>query len=296
MDYKRILIDGYKEKDTTPYVSYFKREAQKVHRDEFVEFADFFNACKRIIEGYKNRIKSQYFKRLHENDWVLRSIYSGNGMKFNGVIVRDQNDERIKENVKYIEDDKEFVESRGYENNHDFVCEISETGEISNDSCNTYSLYYPDLADLENSITQAEQELTSTTATLQPSQTKDEVGKGRPQRTITNENIEKLKSYFTPAFINRNAYNKAHFDEYLLPDLQKPFSKAEFTAIAKLIYDSKVFNIDFRKNLSFNKWRDDFFDMIEVTRATYKENAPKVTGALQKLNYEKNFFYLPNRE
>jgi hypothetical protein len=52
MNYKKLIIDGYNGKGTMPYISYFKQQAQ-IARDNYVEFADFFNACNTVLDEYK---------------------------------------------------------------------------------------------------------------------------------------------------------------------------------------------------------------------------------------------------
>ncbi|MDR1985324.1 MAG: hypothetical protein LBQ28_10985 [Prevotellaceae bacterium] len=161
MNYYKIVIDGYTEKHVqqTPYVSYFKREAQIAKRDSFVEFIDFFNGCKLVLGRYKNEIEREYSKVLFEYGSVLDSIYCGKGIKYDGVLVTDQNDERIKNTEKRIIDKMMFIKDRGYITNSDYVCCVTETGDVASVYNMKYSLYYSDIYELNEAIIQAEREL-----------------------------------------------------------------------------------------------------------------------------------------
>lgn len=164
MNYHQVLLDAFiaNKKHKTTYMSFFKREAQIAKRDNFVEFPDYFDGCQYILESYKNEITKQYNKRLTENDWVVASVKSGSGMKFEGEIVTDQSDKRIQDHLQYIAEDKEFVQNRGYENNHDYACFLKETGEVINDiwgQCNERKLCWQDIVQIEQGVYQAKEEL-----------------------------------------------------------------------------------------------------------------------------------------
>ena len=153
MNYSKIIIDGYNERRTqqTSYVSYFKGEAQIAKRG----VTDFFEGCKLAIDRYKNHIKSQYNKRLTENDWVLKNCYSA--IERGEVI--DKKGESIQSHIDYIEGVKAFVMAEGYEKN--YFCLTTEMGEITESVYDMkYKLYYSDINQLEQAITQAEKELT----------------------------------------------------------------------------------------------------------------------------------------
>jgi hypothetical protein len=188
MDYKRLIIDGYKGRRTTPYAPWFKQQAQIAKRDNFVEFADFFNACRKVINDCKTEIEKKYQKRLHEHDWVLNSIRRGRGVKIEGEIVTDQNDERIKGTIKNIAEGKKFVEERGYKNNGDYKCEIEVEKHESN-AVMMYSLSYPDIELIGNGLLQAEQELTTTTQPEAAEQSESKTKKantGKHQQNFVN--------------------------------------------------------------------------------------------------------------
>ena len=164
MNYKLIVLNAYTEhcEQKTSYLSYFKREAQIAKRDNFVEFSDYFDGCQYIIKCYKDEIINQYNRRLTENDWVVASIKSGNGMKFGDEIVTDQSDKRLQEHLNRIEEEKKFIQSRGYINNFEYACCMTEAGEITNDiwvQNNEQKLYWQDIIRMEREVYQAREDL-----------------------------------------------------------------------------------------------------------------------------------------
>lgn len=159
-----ILLKAYtaNQKQKISFKSFFKREAQIENRNNYVEFQDFFDGCLYAIKSYKNEIIRQYNKRLTENDWVVTSIKSGFGLKIENEIITDQSDLRIKEHLKYIEDDKEFVQNRGYENNYDYTCFLNDTGEVTTDiwmQSNERKLHWQDIMKIEQGFNKAKEEL-----------------------------------------------------------------------------------------------------------------------------------------
>ncbi|MDR1561732.1 MAG: hypothetical protein LBS54_01425 [Dysgonamonadaceae bacterium] len=167
MDYKKLIIDGYNGQRTTRLASYFFLETQKaVERKEAKTHKDFFESCKVVINDYKTEIEKKYQKRLHENDWVLNSIYQGRGVNFDGEIVTDLNDERIKDTIKNITEEKRYVEGRDYKNDRtEWLCILDKNGNISDNFLErVYKFDYPELISIENGLLQAEQELIPTAA------------------------------------------------------------------------------------------------------------------------------------
>ena len=153
MKYKKIIINGYIEKteQNTPYISYFKREAQVAHRDNFVEFTDFFNGCIYAINDYKRQIQWEYEHNIFGYSKVLNQYYiaqsegqtTGSSGTQIQVLISD-----LKNTITAIRD-------RGYKENEDYRCNISEDGDIISHSI--YSLYYSDIEDLETAVIQARQ-------------------------------------------------------------------------------------------------------------------------------------------
>jgi len=158
MNCKRIVIKGYEELKTqdTPYLSYFMREAQFAHRNGLIEFTDFFNGCKVAISYYKKDIAYKYNKRLTENDWALHSynqkLSNGESIDENGKLIQDQ--------IDYIESEKEFIKEKGYINNTDYCCLVTEFGDITDKPYEVeYNLYYSEIDIIERSILQSENEM-----------------------------------------------------------------------------------------------------------------------------------------
>lgn len=164
MNYKLIVLNAYTEhrKQNTPYQSYFKREARIAERDHFVEFLDYFSGCQHVLESYKNEIIRQYDSRLTENDWVVSSVKSGNGMKFGDEHVTDESDERIQDSLYRIAEDVRYVKSAGYINTVDYVCCLTDMGEISTDIWERnfeQKLYWQDIIQIEQGFNSAKDEL-----------------------------------------------------------------------------------------------------------------------------------------
>jgi len=159
MNYKAIILRGYTEHATqkAPYVSYFKQQAQINKRDNFIEFADFFNGCKIAIKGYKDEIAKQYNKEISDCNFMIDSYRKGNVKNERGNLITDQTE--LNKGMEIWEQQKQdIVDSRI--NSINYKCNILDTGEITNDrllaSC---SLYHSDIISLEQGIIQAEKEL-----------------------------------------------------------------------------------------------------------------------------------------
>lgn len=162
MNYKHTVLTSFIENrnQKTPFASYFKSKAKFAEVNYFIEFPDFFNGCLHVIKLYKNEIQNQYQKRLTEGDYLVRSINSGKGMMKDGEHLTDLNDERIQSTLKYFENDKQFVESRGYINNFDFACYLTTTGEITNELFEQEEkLHWYEIEQIEKGILQAQDEL-----------------------------------------------------------------------------------------------------------------------------------------
>lgn len=71
-------------------------------------------------------------------------------------------DNRIQDRLKYIAEDKEFVQNRGYQNNYDYACYLKETGEITNsiwERSNDRKIFWQDIVQIEQGVYQAKEEL-----------------------------------------------------------------------------------------------------------------------------------------
>ena len=162
LNYKQVVLNAFldNKEQKTPLKSYFKREAKLAEIDNFIENNDFINGCLHVIKLYKNEIQNQYQKRLTENDSVAKSINSGNGMKIDGVLVTDIKDERLQSALKEIDDNKKFVESRGYKNNLDYPCNLSTTGEITDDIFSQeVKLHWHEIELIEKSILETQESM-----------------------------------------------------------------------------------------------------------------------------------------
>ncbi len=163
MNYSKLIIDAYieNEEHRTPFKSFFKREAQKAQRDEFIEPEDLFNGCLYVLSKFKSEIENQYDRRYKENDFVIASVESGKGMICDGVHITDPENEKIKAHLKYIERDKEFIKNRGYKTNYDYSCNVLSSGEIADflSLDNAIELHWPNLEEIEEGIIKAKEEL-----------------------------------------------------------------------------------------------------------------------------------------
>jgi len=218
MNYKQIVLNAYTEnrEQKTSYQSYFKREAQIANRDDFVEFTDYFDGCQNVLESYKKEIIQQYNKRLTENDWIVSSIKSGNGIKFGDEIVTDQSDKRIQDRLKYITEDKEFIQNSGYINNYDYACYLKETGEITNDiweRSNDRKLSWQVIIQIEQGVFQAKEELLIKNANITQT-TPFQLNSTLINKLSENYNFWKSqeKYKFQP---KKNIFQNYSFDQYI---------------------------------------------------------------------------------
>jgi hypothetical protein len=89
MNYSKIVIDGCSEfvKSKTSFESYFKREAKINERDNFIEFADFFNGCMEVVKKYENIIKNQYDNEISNCNFIISQYKQGKVKDSYGVII-----------------------------------------------------------------------------------------------------------------------------------------------------------------------------------------------------------------
>ena len=162
MNYNQRIANAITEYTThkMPYLSYFKREAKKAYKEDNEEFEDFFNSCKHIISTYKNDIENQFKNDLNKNNVALHSFKQ---MILSGQTI-DENGRLIQEHIDYIENDKEYIMNLGYKTNSDYTCLITESGEITKNSFDSkHELNYSKIVEIENSILNLKNDLTSET-------------------------------------------------------------------------------------------------------------------------------------
>lgn len=102
---------------------------------------------------------------------------------------------------------------------------------------------------------------------------------------LTPESTEILRSYFSSVFKGMGN-NPDLFTENLLPDLMKPRTKKQLTAISLLIYKSKRL-ISTKKPKTFSQWSEIFFSLINISPSTYKPNQLK--NDVENLEFEFNY-------
>jgi hypothetical protein len=277
MNYKLIILNAYTEhrEQKTSYKSYFKREAQIANRDNFVEFADYFNGCQYVLVSYKKEITNQYNNRLTEYDWVVTSVKSGKGIKIENEVVTDESDKRIQDHLEYIAKDKEFVQNRGYVNNYDYPCYLNETGEITNDiweRSNDRKIFWQDIVQIEQGVNQAKEELlVQNSANLQP-------------KSLQDNTISEPLSEFEGFLLTKDQTIISRIVEIISNDIKNSKSKnltvALFTvALQKKSYLSTVLN-----KTQYHKALVGLFGENAGTRAKFNE---KFNEIMQEL-YEKN--------
>jgi hypothetical protein len=309
MDYKRLIIDGYNEQCTTPYISYFKRQAQIAKRDNFVEFADFFNGCKIVVGDWKrsitswcdNRIKKldsrinywqnlfiydddEWTKRVKENDGIVDS-YSLNKHHEEQRVDRAQRVKELEQEKEEWKYEKHCIEI--YLDDYSVKCGEEKRSFFDNAPERQYiTLPYNTLVAIENQILHAEQELTTIhNPTPQPEAAEEakanKVNADKSQRII---NAENLKDYFKPTFRGMGNGNINYFDA-MIEELKTDRSAKEFAQIAYMIYNSSQLN--HRKPNTFATWYRIFCENIGIKRGKYKPNNLKNPGeAINKLfNY-----------
>jgi hypothetical protein len=183
MEKKKLIIEGYKGHRTMPLVSFFKQQAQIAKRDNFVEFTDFFNGCKVVVSDWKRSITSRCDRSIKTlngsiNYWQNLFIYDdgewAKRVKKNGGIIDDyslnrHHEEQKVDKVQKVKELEKEKEEWQYEKHcieiylDDYTLKYGE--EKRNFFDNTperqyITLKYNTLVEIENSIQQAEQELT----------------------------------------------------------------------------------------------------------------------------------------
>lgn len=274
MNYSEIIIDGYEARNVTPLVAYFKQNAQIAKRDNFVEFVDFFIACRKVTTGYKDHIKHEWYKRLNNCYSIVEKI--DEQLERNGYVtideerITDRDNARIADIVNYATKEFQFINEQGYKNNADYPCRITATWGITEKPYETrYTLSWPDLEDIEQAMQQAEQELTSENNNMskQP-QTVQTNGNeiDKPQRTI---NVEELSKYFDAKF--KGIGSNINYFDTMIDDLKTERTAKELAEIAYLIYRGNKMNA--RKPKTFAKWYKIFCECIGVSPSNgYKPN------------------------
>jgi hypothetical protein len=187
MNYTELIISGYNGQRTTPFISFFKQQAQIAKRDNFVEFADFFNGCKGVVSDWKRSITSWCDRSIGAlngsiNYWQNLFIYDdrewAKRVKENGGIVDDYSLNRHHEEqkvdkmqkVKELEQKKEEWEYEKhsieiYLDDYTVKWSDEERSFFENTPERQYiTLNYNILVALENALLQAEQELNPTSA------------------------------------------------------------------------------------------------------------------------------------
>lgn len=160
MKYELIMLNAFMKhnRQVTKYQSYFKKEAQKAKRDNFVELEEFLNECIEVTDSYKEAIEKQFKNFLNEKDQLISTLKNA----LNRGVVRDKSGNLLKEEIETLEKDRDRVFAAGYENNYDYQCFLSPTGEIAKsiwDCSIERSLFWRDILQLESAVTDAISEL-----------------------------------------------------------------------------------------------------------------------------------------
>ena len=174
MNYYQIVVNGITERleQGTSYLSFFKREAQINHRDNFVEFSDFFNGCKNVVESYRKDLKRQFDKMIEEQNLGIRFVKFGraNGRNLSNTFSEAEKEESL----KVWEAQKQNVIKQGLSG---YVCKITESGVISDSGIYKYSIRIQTMLELLSDIIQAEKKLTNPKLDIKKSPLKDKVPK-----------------------------------------------------------------------------------------------------------------------
>jgi len=111
INFKHVISTGYTyaQSDLCLLIAYFKSEAQKAKRNEFLDIDVFFKSLKKEIESGKKDIVLQYRKKLTKFDDTVNSCAAGKGIVLNGVIITDTNDEKLSKMLQYIESYKHDI-------------------------------------------------------------------------------------------------------------------------------------------------------------------------------------------
>ncbi len=284
MNYKQIVLNAYTEhrEQKTTYKSYFKREAQIAKRDNFVEFPDYFSGCQYVLESYKNEITKRYNKRLTENDWVVASVMSGHGIKFEDEVVTDQSDKRIQDHLHYIAEEKKFVQNRGYENNHDYACFLTETGETTNDiwgQSNVRELFWQDILQIEQGVNDAKEELlVQNSANLQP-------------KSLQNNTPSEPLSEFAGFLLTNNQTIISSIVEIIKSDLKNSKSKNLCAALFTVALQKKGY---LASTINKTKYHNAFVGLFGKEAGTRAKFTEKV-GEIAQDQYEDKLAEYINR-
>jgi len=158
MNYYQTVVNAITERieQGSSYLSFFKREAQISKRDNFVEFSDFFNGCSNVVESYHKDLKRQFDERIEDQNHSIRLIKFG---RADDHILSNTYSEAEKEEIlKDFETQKQHIIDLGLS---DYVCMISESGEITDHTSYKYSINQQAMLELLFDIIQAEKELTN---------------------------------------------------------------------------------------------------------------------------------------
>ena len=248
-NYKQIIIDVFRDKEQ-PYVFSFKELAE-----EASNASNFFTGCKNVIDCFKEESRA----------WELQG---------------------------YIP-----------------VCRLTKTFEVTSIVMDTeYMLRRSDIEKLEQAIMQAEQELQeeqrqklqaeqAIVQAEQKLQAEQELIKDAPNkqlqqitipgnvRQFTAEQIELLKSYFSPNFKGMGG-NLNRFEENLLIDLKKKRTGLEYAKIAKLIYESEQ-SAPKLKEKPFTTWYETFCGLMGIKKCTYRLSQINIDERIRN-----DFFYI----
>ncbi|MDR1552593.1 MAG: hypothetical protein LBS69_03900 [Prevotellaceae bacterium] len=153
LNFKKIIIEGYNEQ-CSMLVDYFKQQAQLAKRDNFVEFAVFFNRCKDVVIGWRDDIKRQYQRTIEERQYIV-GFYK-NELERGKTI--DRGGEPIQDIINRYESGIKNIMEAGYANNNRyFRCEVDMQDSDSRPV--RYVLYYSDLEAIFTTLLQVKQEL-----------------------------------------------------------------------------------------------------------------------------------------
>ena len=156
------MLNAYMKhnRQVTKYQSYFKKEAQKAKRDNFVEDEEFLSECIEVIDRYKQSIKEQFRDSLNEKDQLINTFKNA----LNRGEVMDKSGNLLQDKIEALEKGRNSILAAGYENNYDYNCFLSPTGEITKsvwDCSIDRRLSWRDILQLENAVTDAISELVS---------------------------------------------------------------------------------------------------------------------------------------
>lgn len=77
MDYRKIVLDGYSDRNNRKYLpEYFVREQKKASKD-YYSIEEFFSGCESIIEEFSNIIKDQFHKEKRNCYFAIDHLNAG---------------------------------------------------------------------------------------------------------------------------------------------------------------------------------------------------------------------------